>query len=109
MDVMKLSVSKEFIISTQPIGCITGNWIPLDDQKVYRIASNTYIAAGKDGYNSLLKREDLPNKGDYVDSGIGENEMFMEYAEAQGNLTALPYRHLLQTLISKLAIKFNGA
>ncbi|HHQ4591419.1 TPA: 5'-nucleotidase C-terminal domain-containing protein, partial [Aeromonas veronii] len=68
-----------------------GNWIPLDDQKVYRIASNTYIAAGKDGYNSLLKREDLPNKGDYVDSGIGENEMFMEYAKAQGNLTALPY------------------
>ncbi|WP_421388043.1 hypothetical protein, partial [Aeromonas veronii] len=26
MDAMKLSVSKEFIISTQPIGCITPLW-----------------------------------------------------------------------------------
>ena len=38
-----------------------------------------------------LKREELPNKGDYVDSGVGENEMFMEYAESQGTLNPLPY------------------
>lgn len=68
-----------------------GQWAPLDDEKIYRVGSNTYIAAGKDGYNGLLKREELPNKGDYVDSGVGENEMFMEYAETQGTLTALPY------------------
>ncbi|TNI86042.1 bifunctional metallophosphatase/5'-nucleotidase [Aeromonas allosaccharophila] len=68
-----------------------GQWAPLDDEKIYRVGSNTYIAAGKDGYNGLLKREELPNKGDYVDTGVGENEMFMEYAETQGTLTALPY------------------
>ncbi len=68
-----------------------GQWAPLDDEKIYRVGSNTYIAAGKDGYNGLLKREELPNKGDYVDTGVGENEMFMEYAEARGTLTALPY------------------
>lgn len=68
-----------------------GQWAPLDDEKIYRVGANTYIAAGKDGYNGLLKREELPNKGDYVDTGVGENEMFMEYAEARGTLTALPY------------------
>lgn len=70
---------------------VNGQWAPLEDEKIYRVGSNTYIAAGKDGYNGLLKREELPNKGDYVDTGVGENEMFMEYAEAQGSLTALPY------------------
>lgn len=69
-----------------------GQWAPLDDEKIYRVGSNTYIAAGKDGYNGLLKREELPNKGDYVDTGVGENEMFMEYAETQETLTALPYQ-----------------
>lgn len=69
-----------------------GQWAPLDDEKIYRVGSNTYIAAGKDGYSGLLKREELPNKGDYVDTGVGENEMFMEYAETQGTLTALPYQ-----------------
>ena len=68
-----------------------GQWAPLDDEKIYRVGSNTYIAAGKDGYNGLLKREELPNKGDYVDTGVGENEMFMEYAETQGPLAAQPY------------------
>ncbi|MCB6200160.1 5'-nucleotidase C-terminal domain-containing protein, partial [Lacrimispora saccharolytica] len=67
-----------------------GQWQPLDDDKVYRVGANTYIASGKDGYNGLLKREELPNKGDYVDSGVGENEMFMEYAESQGTLNPLP-------------------
>ncbi|MBX9562029.1 5'-nucleotidase C-terminal domain-containing protein [Aeromonas hydrophila] len=68
-----------------------GQWQPLDDEKVYRVGANTYIASGKDGYNGLLKREELSNKGDYVDSGVGENEMFMEYAESQGTLNPLPY------------------
>lgn len=68
-----------------------GQWQPLDDEKVYRVGANTYIASGKDGYNGLLKREELPNKGDYVDSGVGENEMFMEYAESRGTLNPLPY------------------
>ena len=43
------------------------------------------------GADELLKREELPNKGDYVDSGVGENEMFMEYAESLGTLNPLPY------------------
>ncbi len=29
--------------------------------------------------------------GDYIDSGVGENEMFMDYVKDKGTLTALPY------------------
>ncbi|MFQ1648852.1 bifunctional metallophosphatase/5'-nucleotidase [Aeromonas veronii] len=68
-----------------------GQWAPLDDAKIYRIGANTYIAAGKDGYSGLLKRSELPLEGDYIDSGVGENEMFMDYAKDKGTLTALPY------------------
>ena len=68
-----------------------GQWAPLDDEKIYRVGSNTYIAAGKDGYSGLLKRSELPLEGDYIDSGVGENEMFMDYAKDKGTLTALPY------------------
>lgn len=68
-----------------------GQWAPLDDAKIYRIGANTYIAAGKDGYSGLLKRSELPLEGDYIDSGVGENEMFMDYTKDKGTLTALPY------------------
>ncbi|MFE8730726.1 hypothetical protein, partial [Aeromonas hydrophila] len=51
----------------------------------------TYIASGKDGYNGLLKRSELPLGGDYIDYGVGENEMFMDYVKNKGTLTALPY------------------
>lgn len=68
-----------------------GQWAPLDDTKIYRVGANTYIAAGKDGYSGLLKRSELPLGGDYIDSGVGENEMFMDYAKDKGTLTALPY------------------
>lgn len=68
-----------------------GQWAPLDDTKIYRVGANTYIAAGKDGYSGLLKRSELPLGGDYIDSGVGENEMFMDYVKDKGSLTALPY------------------
>lgn len=69
----------------------SGNWNPLDDDKIYRVGANSYIAQGKDGFNGLLKRNELPDGGRYIDTGVAENEMFMDFVEERKELKQLSY------------------
>jgi 5'-nucleotidase len=71
------------------------NWVNIRDEKIYRIATNDYAAKGKDGYIGLLKRNDLPEQGAFVNSGLSDNEVFVEYIKNQKNLKPIPYRTVI--------------
>jgi 5'-nucleotidase len=68
-----------------------GEWVPIQDEQIYRMATNSYVAAGKDGYAGFLQSRSLPNGGNYFESGLAENEIFIEYVQTLGTLEALPY------------------
>ncbi len=54
------------------------NGAPVDPEKVYRIATNSYLAAGGDGY-SVFK-----NKVDEYDSSLMQRDAFIEYVQSLG-------------------------
>ena len=68
-----------------------GNWAPLVDAKSYRVGTNAYVAAGKDGFEGVLARAALPNEGNFFDSGLTDSESFLAFATNQKTLVALPY------------------
>lgn len=68
-----------------------GNWASLDDAKIYRVGTKAYVSLGKDGFEGVLARETLPNKGNFVDSGVDDALSFIAFATNQKTLVALPY------------------
>jgi 5'-nucleotidase len=66
-------------------------WVPIDDLKIYRMATNSYVASGKDGYGGFLASRNLPNNGNLKESGLAEHEIFIEYVQTLKTLEALPY------------------
>ncbi len=58
-----------------------GTWIAIDPAKTYRIATNQYLADGRDGY-AAFKTE----SGYRYDTGFLDAEVFMEYVEETGPL-----------------------
>ncbi|MEZ4526584.1 MAG: metallophosphoesterase [Desulfobacterales bacterium] len=59
----------------------SGEWEALDDDRIYLIATNAYLAGGGDGYTVLAQAA-----GYRYDTGFGDAEVFMEYAEMLGTL-----------------------
>ncbi len=57
---------------------LTINGAPVDPQKVYRIATNSYLAAGGDGYSVFKK------KLDDFDSSLMQRDAFIEYVVSLG-------------------------
>lgn len=58
-----------------------GNWVALEDEQSYLVATNAYIAGGGDGYAVLENAS-----GYRYDTSIVDAVSFMEYAEALGTL-----------------------
>jgi 5'-nucleotidase/UDP-sugar diphosphatase len=54
------------------------NGKPLDTNRTYKIATNSYLAAGGDGYRMLLKALDA------YDSSMVQRDVLIEYIEHQG-------------------------
>jgi len=50
-------------------------WVPLNDSETYQIATNSYIASGKDGYTVFEKVKDQ------YETGFVVAEIFMEYVK----------------------------
>lgn len=66
-----------------------GTWTPVDMDTTYRIATNQYLADGRDGY-TLFKTA----SGYRYDTGFLDAEVFMEYVEETGPLTKSDERRI---------------
>ncbi|GDY24263.1 bifunctional metallophosphatase/5'-nucleotidase [Agarivorans sp. Toyoura001] len=60
-----------------PGGVEAGNCANIEDETVYRIATNAYIAAGRDGYSIFSERAQSAT----VNSGFVDNEVMIEYIQ----------------------------
>ncbi|MBN1295416.1 bifunctional metallophosphatase/5'-nucleotidase [bacterium] len=58
----------------------TGTWRAIDSGRTYRIATNAYIAAGRDGYFIFGEAT-----GYRYDTGFGDADVFMEYIQSGVN------------------------
>ncbi|ACL06955.1 5'-Nucleotidase domain protein [Desulfatibacillum aliphaticivorans] len=63
-----------------------GKWTPINEGETYKVAVNGFMAHGGDGYSILAK-----SKGERLDTGFVDAEVFMEYAKSRRVLQPLPY------------------
>jgi 5'-nucleotidase / UDP-sugar diphosphatase len=61
-----------------------GEWVPVNPDATYRLATNSYIAAGRDGYTVLQDCD-----GYRYDTGFQDAEVFMEYIQAIESLSVM--------------------
>ncbi len=64
-----------------------GSWAPLDMDKTYRLVTNNYIAAGRDGY---LTFKTVKNGGRYTDTYLDYTQSFVDYVQERGSVGRLP-------------------
>ncbi len=64
-----------------------GSWAPLDMDKTYRLVTNNYIAAGRDGY---LTFKTVKNDGRYTDTYLDYTKSFVDYVQERGSVSKLP-------------------
>ena len=63
------------------------SWQPLDMGKTYRLVTNNYIAAGRDGY---LTFKTVKNDGRYTDTYLDYAQSFVDYVLERGSISKLP-------------------
>jgi len=63
------------------------SWSPLDMGKTYRLVTNDYIAAGRDGY---LTFKTVKNDGRYTDTYLDYAQSFVDYVRERGSVGKLP-------------------
>ena len=63
------------------------SWAPLDMDKRYRLVTNNYIAAGRDGY---LTFKTVKNSGRYTDTYLDYTQSFVDYVQERGSVGKLP-------------------
>ena len=62
-------------------------WVPLDMTRTYRLVTNDYIAAGRDGYKTF---KTVKNDGRYTDTYLDYAQSFVDYVQERGTITKLP-------------------
>jgi len=71
-----------------------GEWESLNPKMTYRIATNAYLASGRDGYQIMGK-----SSGYRYDTGFIDAEIFTEYLQTQGPID------IAEPLISIVPVK----
>ena len=54
---------------------------PLEDSKLYSVATNDFVLAGGDGFDEFARGTDI------MDSGIYLRDVFVEYIKARGTIS----------------------
>ena len=81
------------------------SWAPLDMDKTYRLVTNNYIAAGRDGY---LTFKTVKNGGRYTDTYLDYTQSFVDYVQERISVGRLPSsEYSTQALISSLKCRFG--
>ena len=81
-----------------------GNWTDLDSNKIYTIATNSYIAGGGDNYDEFVN-----NSTNKYDTGFVDNEDFIDYVKKHKVLNLLPADELPVTVIGAIDQILKGA
>ena len=63
----------------------TNKWVLIDNNKTYTLGTNSYIAAGKDGYTTFGKITSDPGRGG-TDTYLGDAKAFIDYLKAKKEL-----------------------
>ena len=63
------------------------SWSPLQMDRTYRLVTNNYIAAGRDGYLSF---KTVKNEGRYTDTYLDYAQSFVDYVQERGSVGKLP-------------------
>jgi len=63
------------------------SWGPLQMDRTYRLVTNNYIAAGRDGYLSF---KTVKNEGRYTDTYLDYAQSFVDYVQERGSVGKLP-------------------
>ena len=72
------------------------SWSPLDSTATYKLVTNNYIAAGRDGY---LTFKTVKNNGRYLDTYLDYAQSFVDYVRERGSIGKLPEsEHSTQTI-----------
>ncbi len=66
---------------------LDGIWAPLDSSATYTVVTNSYIAGGKDGYETFGK---VSKRGDALNTYLDYAQSFVEYVKAKGTVKKLP-------------------
>lgn len=68
-------------------GPADGAWVALDTARTYKVVTNNYISAGRDGY---LTFKDVVKDGRVVDTFLDYAQSFVDYVKKQGSIGKLP-------------------
>ena len=71
-------VSFTINVSANSISNLLINGKPVDPAKTYKVATNSYLASGGDGYKPFT------NNVDYYDSALMQRDAFIEYVISLG-------------------------
>jgi len=74
------------------------SWSPLDSTATYKLVTNNYIAAGRDGY---LTFKTVKNDGRYLDTYLDYAQSFVDYVRERGSVGKLPESDYSTQTISK--------
>ena len=74
------------------------SWSPLDSTATYKLVTNNYIAAGRDGY---LTFKTVKNDGRYLDTYLDYAQSFVDYVRERGSVGKLPESEYSTQTISK--------
>ena len=74
------------------------SWSPLDSTATYKLVTNNYIAAGRDGY---LTFKTVKNDGRYLDTYLDYAQSFVDYVRERGSVGKLPESEYSIQAISK--------
>lgn len=58
----------------------TNKWVPIDETKTYTVGTNSYVAAGKDGYTTFGKITSTPGR-EGVNTHLGVETSFINYVK----------------------------
>lgn len=79
------------------------SWKPLSSSASYKVATNNYIAGGKDGY---LTFADVLADGRVIDTYLDYAQSFVDYVEKVGTIEKLPMsEYSTQSFINKDGVK----
>ena len=81
------------------------SWSPLDSTATYKLVTNNYIAAGRDGY---LTFKTVKNDGRYLDTYLDYAQSFVDYVRERGSVGKLPESDYSTQTISKQIMKVLG-
>jgi len=62
-------------------------WAPLDPKRTYKVVTNSFIAAGRDGYTTF---KTVAQDGRILDTYLDYAQSFADYVKEKGNVGKLP-------------------